>query len=404
MRKLNKLLVILLSCALQILSVFQLSGSPDNITLPAIWQNQFLFLTVVSMLITLGHVILHNERQHIALIFFNVLILILKSFPTGRYLPLDISLLLSVLLPSVLFLRWSVGLSVSTVILGVYMTFQGKAQVWDTEKLALNRLDFVSLLSFGIMLIGLLELIRFQSEKNLKLHTHNDQLRSAVEELASANISFQEYAAGISEQSKMLERKRIAQDIHDSIGYNMMNIKMMMDACLTMSKDEWDELTETLQLTRKQALNGLKDARQSLQSLSEIEKKSVFGLIAIKKLTIAFSTSTGVKVELNYGDIPGSFEPETDYILYHMVQEGMTNSLRHGSAKKICIMIGLNRDEVRISIEDDGSGSSEIKRGLGLTGMIERIEKRGGEFKARNTSGGFEISASIPYSKPGGIA
>jgi signal transduction histidine kinase len=335
------------------------------------------------------------------LILLNSIILILKSFPTGGYLPLDISLITSILIPSILFLKWPAGLLIATPIFGIFMAFQGEAQVWETKKAALNSLDFMSLFSFGMIMIVLLQVIRIQSEKNSRLAGRNIQMSSAVEELSRANISFQEYAAGISEQAKMLERKRIAQDIHDTIGYNMMNIKMMMDACLTMSQDEWDELTETLQQTRIQALEGLQDARKSLRSLSEIEKKSELGIIAIKKLIRAFSTSTGVEVELKYGDIPWKFDSETDYILYHMVQEGMTNSLRHGNANNICIMIGLNIDIVKISIEDDGSGASEIKKGLGITGMIERIEKKGGEFSARNISGGFEISACIPYLKQG---
>lgn len=391
--------MILLSCGFQLLAVFQLSGSPYMAGLPPEWLSQFSFLTAVSILITLGHAAVRNERQHVALLFLNSVVLILKSFPTGNDLPLDISLTTSLFLPAVLFLKWPVGLPVSTVILVVFMAFQGRAPVWEAEKAALSPVGYISLFFFGIVLIGFLLVIRIQGERNGSLTERNVQLKSTVEVLSIANISFQEYAAGISEQAKMLERKRIAQDIHDTIGYNMMNIKMMMDACLTMSRDEWDELTETLQQTREQALSGLQDARKSLRSLSEIENKSELGLRAIKKLIGVFSSSTGVNVELQYGDIPPNFGQEIDYILYHIVQEGMTNSLCHGGAGNIYILLALVRDTVQISIEDDGSGASEIKKGLGITGMMERIEKKGGEFSARNIPAGFKISASIPYSK-----
>jgi len=401
MRKKHEIIVILFSCGLQVLAVFQLRGSPELTALPPEWFPQFLFLTYVSILLTLGFFLLHNDRQKITLIFLNTIVLILKSYPTGQLLTMDIVLLTSILLPALLFLVQSRGIFISLIILGSFMAFQGGDQVWETEKAALSHLNFFFLLTFGLSLIILLQIIRYQSEKNKNLIKRNVQLSSAIEELTRANISFQEYAAGISEQSKMLERKRIAHDIHDSIGYNMMNIKMMMDACLTMTRDDWDELIETLMHTRAQALTGLQDARGSLRSLAEIEMNSDFGLRALKKLTIAFSNSTGVEVALNYGSIPWRFDPEIDYILYHMVQEGMTNSLCHGSADKISITIGMDPNRVNISIGDNGSGASEIEKGLGITGMIERIERKGGSFLARNTSTGFEISASIPLSGTG---
>ncbi len=394
--------MVLLSCGFQLLAVFQLSGSSDMTGLPPEWLWQFVFLTTVSILIVLGHLLVYNERQHAALIFLNTIILILKSFPTGYDVILDMFLITSIFLPSVLFLKWPIGLMVSTLILGVFMAFQHEAQVWGTKKAAPDLTGYITILSFGMFLIGMLQAVRFKGEKNRSLSTRNDQLKSTVEELARANISFQKYAAGISEQAKMFERKRIAHDIHDTIGYNMMNIKMMMDACLTMSKDEWDELTETLQQTRKQALNGLQDARNSLRSLSEIETKSELGLRAIIKLVRVFSTSTGVNVKLRYGNIPSTFGLGIDYILYHIIQEGLTNSLCHGGAANIYVMIGLVMNEVKISIEDDGSGASEIKKGLGITGMITRIENKGGEFTAKNIPGGFKISASIPYLANGG--
>jgi len=396
MKKSHEIVIILISCALQVFAVFQLQQSSELAGMPPEWFPQFLFLTLLSVLLTSGFLFLRHDRQKITLVFLNTIILILKSYPTGELLTMDIVLITSMFLPVLLFLERPGGLLISIIILSVFMAFQGSDQVWDTEKAALSPLNFFFLLTFGLSLILLLHIISNQSDNNKNLVKRNAQLRSAIEELARANISFQEYAAGISEQSKMLERKRIAHDIHDSIGYNMMNIKMMMDACLTMTRDDWDELIETLQHTRAQALTGLQDARGSLRSLAEIEKNSDFGLRALKKLTIAFSNSTGVEVALNYGSIPWSFDPEIDYILYHMVQEGMTNSLCHGNADKISITIGMNPNRVNISIEDNGSGASEIEKGLGITGMIERIERKGGKFLARNTSTGFEISADIP--------
>ncbi len=184
MRKIHEIPVVLFSCGLQVLAVFLLRVSPELEGLPSEWFPQFIFLTGLSILLTFGFFLFHHDRQKSTLIFLNTIIMILKSYPTGQLLSMDIVLLTALFLPVLLFLERPRGIIISIVILSTFMAFQGENQVWETEKNALSPM----------------------------------------------NISFQEYAAGISEQSKMLERKRIAHDIHDSIGYNMMNIKMVRAA------------------------------------------------------------------------------------------------------------------------------------------------------------------------------
>ena len=130
-----------------------------------------------------------------------------------------------------------------------------------------------------------------------------------------------------------------------------------------------------------------------------IESKRATGISAIQKLVNTFENATGVKVQVEFSNMPWSTGIETDYILYHMVQEGMTNALRHGKATLIRILFWKEDSGIRISIQDNGEGSTEIKKGIGLIGMSERIEQRGGILNAYNIDGGFELSAWVPWNQ-----
>jgi len=79
-----------------------------------------------------------------------------------------------------------------------------------------------------------------------------------------------------------------------------------------------------------------------------------------------------------------------------MVQESLTNALRHGNATEISVHFWVMERSVRISISDNGMGSKEIVPGIGLAGMTERIAQIGGSMKAETTTFGFHVLAEIP--------
>ena len=77
------------------------------------------------------------------------------------------------------------------------------------------------------------------------------------------------------------------------------------------------------------------------------------------------------------------------------------NAFRHGRASEILVNAGVNDGHIHLGIHDNGSGATDVKEGIGLQGMLERIEKRNGSLEAGNASPGFIVCVVLPYEKRG---
>ncbi len=394
-------LLILTACLFQILALVYLESAPEHSLLPADWLTQFRILTVVSVALTASHLFVDDKHLVLLTIFLDWMVLVAKTASLGRSLIFDLQVLFSFFLSTCLILPPRVSLPTNLAALAGVAFFKGRFPVSGMAKQGYLLSDYVSYFCLGLFALGGLFLVRWLYTSQIRLKRSNQQLNETITKLSAVNRSFQEYASGIEEKAKVVERKRIAHDIHDMIGYTLMNIKMMMDAGRTMGPQDRDKLMEILDQTREQALGGLREARKALQSLDASETKPDWGLASIKKITSIFEASTRVHVDLQYGNMPWSLGHNVDFILYHMIQEGMTNALRHGQATEIRIIISVDNDEVFVSIADNGTGTKNMATGLGLGGMEERIRRKRGTLRAQNTPTGFEVSARIPIGENG---
>lgn len=197
-------------------------------------------------------------------------------------------------------------------------------------------------------------------------------------------------------QAKKNERERITREIHDIIGYTLTNLKMMMEAAIDLSKEYSPRLTELVKQARDQAQEGLNETRLALHVLRVVDTDKIRGADAVQKLARVFEKATGVVVNADLGSITWNFDESVELILYRLVQEGMTNAFRHGKATRIEISFEQDISAITLRICDNGSGCTEIKDGIGFSGIRERIGKLGGCFTAGNNSEGFELSAWIP--------
>jgi signal transduction histidine kinase len=173
---------------------------------------------------------------------------------------------------------------------------------------------------------------------------------------------------------------------------------MMLEVAIALTHGDKAELKNQLEQIRDIAKKGLADARSALQALRPVSVKEETGLTAIYHLVETFTQATHIRVDLNFGDAPSHFGEEADWAVYHLVQEGITNALRHGRATLIEISFYREDKGVRIRLKDDGCGLMKTsKDGMGLTVMRERIEKLNGILECSNEPGKyFLLSAWIP--------
>ncbi len=244
---------------------------------------------------------------------------------------------------------------------------------------------------------GLSRILKYQQEKISFLNHKIKHLDSAISQLSSANMGFQSYVKTLEIQVVMSERKRVSREIHDTVGYALTNIIMMMEAAIRLPCSEYEKISELLSLTRSQAQKGLKETRAALRLLRNERVMKLEGTRMIEELVSAFKKATGIEISMEYGNFKGFTNDRIDAIIFRIIQEGLTNAFRHGMATKIRISFWESPEYLQIIIHDNGVGAEKVVEGIGIAGMKERIQEIGGELYIRSVEDGFKVTAKIPH-------
>ena len=240
-------------------------------------------------------------------------------------------------------------------------------------------------------------------ERTIRQGEEIRRLDSAVAKLSEANLGYQQYASVAEQQSMMEERRRITREIHDVIGYTMTNVVMMMEAVIDMMRRDPGKVEEMVNLARRNAEEGLDEIRDALHLLRAQEQPPTTSLEAIVRLARVFQIATGVQVVLELGNVPSTMERTIEEALYHLVQEALTNSFRHGKATLVKILLWMTERQLIVNIRDNGAGAGTFSEGIGLAGMRERLERLHGSLVIRDAADGFQMTAEIPLAASAGI-
>ena len=242
----------------------------------------------------------------------------------------------------------------------------------------------------------LLALLRWFRERLARSEQLIGNLKENILKLTRANYDFQRYASDTEELTLERERLRIAREIHDTVGYTMTTLRMMLEAGIGLIDESPLEQEMLFHKARDMVERGHREIRVSLRELRERESDRPRGLMGLKNLIGMFMETTGVHVNVEWGNLPWDFPDDVEAALYRFVQEGMSNSLSHGNATQIDIQFRREDGEVWASLSDDGVGADVLIEGMGLSGMRERIEGCGGTLLARNTTAGFFLTIQLP--------
>lgn len=265
------------------------------------------------------------------------------------------------------------------------------------EEIAPDRLRILFQFALYPLLGGLASsFLTLYRERAIREQLHAERLDDAVSELSASNTRLQQLAFRAEVSSRATERRKIARDLHDTVGYTLTNLVMMMEAATDVAQRDQQELESIMQAARDQARAGLEETRRALRELRDREEEAPTGIRAVERLVRAFDKVSTVRVSAQYGNAPVSFGEKVDGALYHFVQEGLTNAVRHGKATRIRILFWLDDGRLTVTISDNGRGAESIQEGMGLTGMREHMARLGGELGARNVPGGFELRMRVP--------
>lgn len=221
------------------------------------------------------------------------------------------------------------------------------------------------------------------------------ELEEKNNELETKNKYLKDYADTVEELAVSKERNRFARDVHDSIGHTMSVLVSLLGACTVLCKSD-RHLKSKLEEALAIAKDGLSELRRSVYGLCS-KNLDTYNLInALKELTKEFE-STGIEVDLA---IEGRYiEYGINYsdTIFKVCKEALTNSLKHGRATHISLFIEFTPMMTKLFIIDNGIGCTQIKKGMGLSGMEERISAINGSI-AYGSDGekGFSIHIEIP--------
>jgi len=195
------------------------------------------------------------------------------------------------------------------------------------------------------------------------------------------------------------ERLRIARDVHDVVAHTLSAVIVQADAGLQVIDRDPETARGALENIAASSRHALSELRATLRVLrsgeTDAEREPARGLADLDAL-LAPARAAGLRTELDV-DVDGAETPA--YIgasAYRIVQEAVTNALRHAQASSLRARVALENDTLEIEIADDGIGG-DAPDGHGLAGMRERVAALGGTCAAgARPEGGFLVTASIP--------
>lgn len=282
--------------------------------------------------------------------------------------------------------------------LGVKMiSFQELLNVYTARQHMLmtgifNFLTSLNVIAFiGYMIIYM----RSQIKEKERVTILNQQLAEANTQLFEMNNQLKDYAAMQKQMGEVEERNRIAREIHDTLGHTMTGLSAGIDACIALIDYSVDETKRQLNIISEVARQGLKDVRRSMKKLrpDTLEKESLES--AIHKLITETMNTSKVSIEFNSFLTSLVFEDDEEDTIYRIIQEGITNAIRHGHASRIFINLKKVDIWLVIRIRDNGTGCKNIHKGFGLTHMNERVGMLHGTV-TYSSNNGFQIVAKLP--------
>lgn len=218
-------------------------------------------------------------------------------------------------------------------------------------------------------------------------------------ELRQANHQLREYALLIEDRAMLQERNRIAREIHDSLGHSLTAQNLYIANALMYLRSNVGR-TENFLLEAKQLTsNALQEVRHSVSTLRSDPLQGKQLAIAIAELVKDFEDRT--EIAFNFKSIIVKTIPrEITTAIYRIVQEALTNMLKHSEAEEVNIDLKETGQYIKLYVWDNGIGfdPQENTTGFGIQGMKERTTALGGEFELKSMpEKGCHIVVTIPW-------
>lgn len=276
---------------------------------------------------------------------------------------------------------------------------------YETEELVLEKDKLVEqrktliYIALGIVLLGVFAyIIRSQAAKNRELQFLQEQ-QQANEEIYQLMLNQQNKI----EEVRQLEKKKIAQDLHDGILGKLFGTRLNLG---TLNNQVDDEAIES----RKNYIEELKIIEQEIREISHdlnSEKTAIFNNFVLMVSNFIEAQRPVCKAKIDFTMDPAidwnAIDNMAKINLYRILQEAFQNINKHAEAKNVFVTFAQINSTVELKIEDDGIGFNYLKKkkGIGLNNMMTRINSSGGTMSVvSELEKGALLKFELPIEKP----
>ena len=201
------------------------------------------------------------------------------------------------------------------------------------------------------------------------------------------------------------ERARIARELHDIVAHSVSVMVLQIGAVRHRLPAELDEDRDALRGVEQAGRSALAEMRRLLGAMhdgGDVELAPQPGLGDLETLAEKVGLA-GLPVEIHVEGEPVALSSAVDLSAYRIVQEGLTNALKHARAAHADVTVRYGSDGVQLQVRDDGVGTTKTDGlGHGLVGIRERVKIYGGEMNAATgPEGGFVLTARLPVRRDG---
>jgi len=195
------------------------------------------------------------------------------------------------------------------------------------------------------------------------------------------------------------ERRRLRRDLHDGLGPTLASITLKLDTIRNLVAQQPEKADQILVETKAQVQETIRDIRRLVYDLRPPALDEL-GFIPALSQFIEGQQSPDLHVTLEAPDSLPHLPAAVEVASYRIVQEGLTNVLRHSQASEARVVFEHQNSHLSITISDNGVGLPEgYTTGIGLNSMRERVSELGGTFKISSSGQGTQIQATIPWTK-----
>jgi signal transduction histidine kinase len=214
--------------------------------------------------------------------------------------------------------------------------------------------------------------------------------QATARELGIANANLHATGAMLERAARDNERLTLSRELHDSFGQRLTAMKLHLHQLCRQDIPADDQRMQSLHDLASELLEDVRDQAVRLRGLEDLSLVDAIGELAASfpELDCQINFEEGLVIE----------EPGLRHDLYRIVQEAITNAIRHGAATRVAISLAAVEEYLRLSVTDNGSGCEKPQAGCGLEGIADRVRSRHGRMQAQtDDQGRFTLQVEVPH-------